>query len=164
MVKVKLNVPLIKQMPELPTGCEITAVTMMLQYAGAKVNKINLAQEMPRDKTDANKGFVGDPFSEEGNTIYPPALMNLVTKYAGNAVDLTNRSIDELKSYFEKNHHPIVAWVGDFDGFHIHALVLTGFTENVVYYNDCWTGEKTKMPIKEFLSIWLIMGNRAISY
>ena len=36
---VKLNVPIINQLPELPTGCEITAVTMALQCKGIRGNK-----------------------------------------------------------------------------------------------------------------------------
>src|SRR5699024_7446986 len=43
-----LNVPVIKQLPSLPTGCEITSITMMLRYKGAKVNEVNLAKEMPK--------------------------------------------------------------------------------------------------------------------
>src|SRR5690606_26676624 len=39
---ITLNVPIISQLPELPTGCEITAVTMMLQYLGLDVDKITL--------------------------------------------------------------------------------------------------------------------------
>lgn len=63
----------IGQNPELPTGCEITAVTMMLRYAGKDVNKIQLAREMPRSN-DGNKGFVGDPFSVTGWWISPLGL------------------------------------------------------------------------------------------
>ena len=63
MQPTQLAVNLIKQMPELPTGCEITAVTMMLQYAGQPVDKVTLAHEMPYDASDWNKGFVGDPFT-----------------------------------------------------------------------------------------------------
>ncbi|WP_245823049.1 C39 family peptidase [Lactobacillus terrae] len=33
------GVPLINQNPELPNGCEITAITMMLNYAGVNVDK-----------------------------------------------------------------------------------------------------------------------------
>ncbi|WP_252899057.1 C39 family peptidase [Secundilactobacillus odoratitofui] len=70
---MQLNVPLIAQRPELPTGCEITAVTMMLKYIGADVTKVQLAKEMPYDASDCDKGFVGDPFTDNGNSIYPPA-------------------------------------------------------------------------------------------
>lgn len=54
------GVPLISQRPELPNGCEITAVTMMLQYAGAKVDKMQLAREMPRS-SNPEYGYIGQP-------------------------------------------------------------------------------------------------------
>ncbi|GBG94717.1 hypothetical protein LFYK43_11760 [Ligilactobacillus salitolerans] len=145
----KLNVELIRQMPELPTGCEITAITMMLRYAGSLVKKTDLAREMPYDDHDCNKGFVGDPFTEHGNSIYPPALMPLVTKYAGNAINLSGQSIQELKNHLANTGHPIVIWVGQFDGFHTHALTMTGFDTDRIFYNDCWTGEQTQLPTKE---------------
>lgn len=37
--------PEIMQMPELPTGCEITALTMVLNYYGFDVDKVTLATE-----------------------------------------------------------------------------------------------------------------------
>ncbi len=150
MQSVKLNVPLIKQMPELQTGCEITAITMMLRFAGANVDKISLAHEMPYDSSDCNKGFVGNPFTEHGDSIYPPALIELVSKYAGSAIDLSGRPIAKLEQYLFDKNHPIVVWVGHFDGFHTHALLMTGFDGEQIYYNDCWTGEQTKLPVKVF--------------
>ncbi len=36
---------IIRQMPELPTGCEITALTMMLNYYGYSVDKMTMASE-----------------------------------------------------------------------------------------------------------------------
>lgn len=71
--------PLIAQRPELPNGCEITAVTMMLQYAGANVDKMQMAREMPRS-SDPNYGYIGQPWDGTGITIFPPALMSLVEK------------------------------------------------------------------------------------
>lgn len=37
--------PILWQMPELPTGCEITALTMTLQYYGFDVDKVTMAEE-----------------------------------------------------------------------------------------------------------------------
>ncbi|GAD17573.1 C39 family peptidase [Lentilactobacillus otakiensis] len=164
MHPIRLSVNLIEQRPELPTGCEITAVTMMLQYAGNHVNKVALAHEMPYNPTDWNKGFVGDPFTENGDSIYPPALLELVTQYAGNAVDFSGYSIGQLEQYLSDTGHPIVVWVGKFDGFSTHALVMTGFDDQVIYYNDCWTGEQTSMPIAEFEQIRSNKMKLALSY
>lgn len=164
MRPIKLSVNLIKQMPELPTGCEITAITMMLQYAGQPVDKVTLAHEMPYDASDWNKGFVGDPFTENGDSIYPPALVGLVTKYAGHAVDLSGKSITQLKQFLAEKQHPIVVWVGQFDGFATHALVMTGFDDQQIYYNDCWTGERTFMPTEDFEQIRSKKMKLAISY
>ena len=39
------NFEIIGQLPELPTGCEITALTMVLNYYGLNPNKLELATE-----------------------------------------------------------------------------------------------------------------------
>lgn len=74
------NFPIIGQMPELPTGCEITALTMALQYYGYDADKVTMASEyLPTAGTgnyygddgrlygnDLNQYFIGDPFTEGG--------------------------------------------------------------------------------------------------
>ncbi|MCV5434324.1 C39 family peptidase, partial [Escherichia coli] len=42
------NVPFIKQLPELPRGCEVTSLAMLLQYKGVQVDKMQLASEIHR--------------------------------------------------------------------------------------------------------------------
>lgn len=158
-----LNVPLIPQRPELPTGCEITAVTMMLQYAGADVSKVQLAHEMPYAKEDCNLGFVGDPFTDNGNSIYPPALLALVTKYAGHATNLTGANLAELHQQLDANK-PVVIWVGEFDGFHTHALVLVGYDAATVTVNDCWTNTVTTLDNAQFAKIRANKADMALGF
>jgi len=155
------DVPLIAQRPELPNGCEITAVTMMLQYAGAKVDKMQMAREMPRS-SDPNYGYIGQPWDSTGITIFPPALMNLVEKYTGSAKNLTGQNFDAIK-YQINLGHPVVTW-NTLYGFPYHALTVTGYDKNYVYYNDCWTNQTLQMGINQFINNWNTQKRRAISY
>ncbi|WP_054645575.1 C39 family peptidase [Secundilactobacillus oryzae] len=158
-MKLILDTPLIAQRPELPTGCEITAVTMMLAGAGFTVDKVDLAHRMPYDSDDCNKGFVGDPFTDGGNSIFPKPLLPLVTEIAGNALDLTGSNIDQLTAHIAETQHAVVTWVGEFDGFHTHALTVTGFDDDqqVIYFNDCWTEKRDTLSYFEFEQIWRAM-------
>lgn len=161
---MKLNVPLISQRPELPTGCEITAVTMMLQYKGCDVDKITLANAMPRHEENPELGYVGDPFTEDGWTIYPAALVELVKQQAGSVRNVTGASNEEIEKILD-NNCPIVVWVSPIHGFTVHALVITGYDLENYYINDCWTGEKDiKVSKAEFTRLWENQERRAISY
>lgn len=155
------GVPLIAQRPELPNGCEITAVTMMLQYAGAKVDKMEMAREMPRS-SNPNNGYIGQPWDSTGITIFPPALMNLVEQYTGTAKNLTGQNFDAIK-YQINIGHPVVTW-NTLYGFPYHALTVTGYDKNYVYYNDCWTDQTLQMGINQFINNWNTQNRRAISY
>ncbi|TPR17665.1 hypothetical protein DY138_07045 [Apilactobacillus timberlakei] len=158
------NVPLIRQRPQLPTGCEITAVTMMINYAtGKHYKKTFFANKMPRS-SNPNKGFVGSPYSKSGWYIYPPALMKLVHKYLNSSVNLTGKSTKYLKIYLKKYSHPIVIWIANVDGFPNHAVTVTGFNKNQLYYNDPWLGKRTNMNIKQINIHRSHDHNRAISY
>ncbi|MBD8071160.1 C39 family peptidase [Bacillus sp. PS06] len=164
VIGVDLNVPIISQLPELPTGCEITAVTMMLQYAGANVNKVALAKAMPRHSWNPNAGYVGDPFTRNGWTIYPSALVSLVRKHVGSATDLTGKSIAGLETQL-KNNKPVVVLVSPMHGFTVHAVTLTGFDQSNIYFNDPWTGKKNvKISKNEFNKIWNNQNKRALTY
>ena len=157
------NVPLISQLPELPNGCEITAVTMMLQYSGAHVTKMQMAHSMPFS-SNPNYGYIGRPWDSSGITIFPPALMNLVEKNSGThtAKNLTGQGFDAIK-YQLNQGHPVVTW-HTMHGFPYHALTVTGYDQYNVYYNDCWTNKRTSMTINKFLSNWATQKQRAISY
>ncbi|HLQ40356.1 MAG TPA: C39 family peptidase [Tetragenococcus sp.] len=161
---VKIAVALIRQMPEMPTGCEIAALTMILQTAGSSIDKITLAHELPYHDSDPNQGFVGDPFSQTGYSIYPPALTATIEKYIGNSIILSGETIDVLKKHLQQQKHPILVWLGPIYGFTIHALVLTGYDEAGFIINDCWLGKEITMDYSEFAKLWENKGKLAISY
>lgn len=158
----RLYAPLIGQRPELPTGCEITATAMMLQFGGAKVDKMSLAKEMPRS-SDPNKGFVGSPYSSSGWYVYPGGLMGVVKKHMGTAKNMTGASLTSIKSQVRRNHL-VVVWVANWDGFSNHALTVTGYSKSRIYYNDPWTKKRTSMSNTTMTSHRKGDAYRALSY
>ena len=152
----------IGQNPELPTGCEITAVTMMLRYAGKDVNKIQLAREMPRSN-DGNKGFVGDPFSVTGWWIFPTGVAPVVNHHLGHSEVMTGASLAAIKTKLILGHL-VVAWMANVNGFVNHAIALTGYQNDRLYFNNPWTARKESMSVAEFYQHWNQDAQRALSY
>lgn len=148
-----MNVPYISQLPQMPTGCEIVAATMMLQYAGVKITPSQLYNKMPHHPSDPNKGYVGNPYTQSGWTIFPPALTQTVRSLVGSAVDLTGCSYDRVIKQLN-DFKPVVAWVV-MHNIPNHAITLTGYKNNIIYYNDPITNQKNaQMTRNQFLRIW----------
>lgn len=161
---IKNNAKVICQRPQMPTGCEITAVTMMINFAGKKVSKYQAARIMPRS-SNPNKGFIGSPYRRFpfGYWVAPGGVKPVVKHYLHHAQIMTRCSLTAIKNKLLQSHL-VVVWVGWFDGFSNHALTLTGFHGNILYYNDPWTGTKRAMTIDTFKRHWALDGHRAISY
>lgn len=161
---IKNNAKVICQRPQMPTGCEITAVTMMLNFAGKKVSKYQAAKIMPRS-SNPNKGFVGSPYKKFplGFWVAPGGVKPVVQHYLGKPQIMTKCSINAIKQKLLRSHL-VVVWVGMFDGISNHAITLTGYHGNTLYYNDPWTGTKRKISVAKFKIHWALDGHRAISY
>lgn len=112
--KKVLDVKLIKQLPELPRGCEVTSLAMMLSHANKNVSKMTLAKQIKRDKTPYKKvngkvyfgnpyeGFVGDMYSyyTPGYGVYHGPIAELAEKYLpGRVEDLTGSSFQTTLDY-----------------------------------------------------------------
>lgn len=123
-VSALLDAPAIKQYPELPSGCEVTSLAMLLQYAGVKKSKMELAYEMPKDPTpirydnngqivswgDPNVGFVGDVTGKSrGFGIYHAGLLPLLKAYVPAALDLTGKPFDLLAKQVAAGY-PVIVW------------------------------------------------------
>ena len=162
IVAVYNDAEVISQLPELPTGCEITAVTMMLRYAGYDVNKVQLANIMPRSN-NGDYGFVGNPFSPSGWWIFPTGIAPVVNRFVGHHEIMTGASMQRIQDKL-KQGHLVVAWVANVNGFVNHALALTGYDASRLFYNNPWTGRKESMTYGEFYQHWNADKQRAISY
>ena len=120
---------IIRQMPELPTGCEITALTMMLNYYGYSVDKMTMASEylpvIPAEFYEGADGrvygpdmdnfFVGDP-SASGYICGTGAIRSAADAYledrdsALRAKDLTGPRLPELYALV-RDGPPVQVWV-----------------------------------------------------
>ncbi|PLR90802.1 SH3 domain-containing protein [Bacillus sp. T33-2] len=167
-----LNVPLIAQRPELPSGCEATALAMALNYHGVNVSKTTLANQMPYDPTpltrnsngsirtwgDPDVGFVGTPFGN-GYTINPGPLKQVLDRYRPGGVNLHGADFSAVEQYVLQGK-PVLAW---FTISHempsartwttpagktinaarpLHCIVVTGVDANYVYFNDSESVQK----------------------
>jgi uncharacterized protein YvpB len=119
LAKKILYAPLVKQMPELPRGCEVTSLTMLLNYTGIKVNKMTLAKQVKKDPTplkyikgkkyfgNPNYGFVGNmyTFSKPGFGVFNKPIEALAKQYKSNRiVNLTGQSFDAVLNYVGTGH------------------------------------------------------------
>lgn len=121
--EVKLDIKVVNQYPELPRGCEVTSLSMLLSSQNINVDKMTLAKEVVKnnekhEKIDVNiimgnpnKGFVGNMYrlGEYGYGVYHKPIYELFKKYSGdNAVDISGLEFDDFY-YFIDSGSPV--WV-----------------------------------------------------
>ena len=72
----------IQQNPELPTGCEVTSLAMVLNHLGYKIDKCILADDFLNKgeigSTDFSEAFVGNPRDDEGYGCYANVIQNVL--------------------------------------------------------------------------------------
>ncbi|MCR8642725.1 C39 family peptidase [Paenibacillus sp. N1-5-1-14] len=188
----RLDVPLIHQMPELPRGCEVTSLAMLLQYAGVDVGKMELARNIPKlpfkDASglhgNMNKGFVGDMYSFDnpGMGVYADAVFKLGSKYLPTQlVNLTGGSMDDIYAAIDKGspvwvitnaahaklpQDSFLTWHTDEGSMKVtyreHSVVVNGYDNNFVYINDPLDRVR-KVRKQDFEQAWIQMGRQAIS-
>lgn len=161
----RLDVPYISQLPDMPFGCEVVSVTMMLNFAGVDVNKEELAARLPYSYSgDPNEGFTGslyDAYAFGGaGIIWPPALLSLVREYREGVVDLTGESWETVRGYIDQRR-PVCVWFTS-EGLD-HTVLLTGYSDTTVWINDPLADKDVTLDIDTFLRFWEGNGYRALS-
>ena len=120
---ILLEAPIISQLPELQRGCEVTTLAMMLNYAGVKVDKLQLAKELDKDVTPLTwkngqkyygnpyRGFVGDMYtlSKPGFGVYHEPIAKLANNYLpGQIINLTGGDFSQIMDHLNKD---VPVWV-----------------------------------------------------
>lgn len=119
-----LDVPVLCQYPELPTGCESTSAAMILQYYGVHVSPEIFASEWLeceklrkfRDGKihgpDPAKAFAGTPFSTHAYGCYAEVIADAVNKNCRYCMAVVHKekSLDKLCENFVSRGIPVMIW------------------------------------------------------
>ena len=120
-----LPVQNIQQLPELPSGCEITSAAIALQYLGFDVGKTDLLSYFTiggAPRTVEGRTFGPDPWScfagnpkSGGYGCFAPVVADAVNRYleeAGSsrrAVNVSGTRVSELTEYIDEDL-PVIVW------------------------------------------------------
>ena len=121
------SVPLIYQKPELPNGCEITSLAMLLAWAGYPIDKVELSDNyLPKQNfsivdgvrygPDPDQAFAGDPASSKGWYCFEGPILEAANAYLSDqnttqqAAPLSGATREELENYINDGI-PLAVWV-----------------------------------------------------
>nr|WP_106779014.1 C39 family peptidase [Lysinibacillus timonensis] len=123
-----LAVPIVKQNPELPNGCEITALTAILNYFGIDVDKMELTKNYLPTAPITNKGgqlygpnpnkaYAGDPTQKDGGYyVFAEPIVDVANQvlFEKNshykALNLSDVSREEILAYVNSGV-PVITWI-----------------------------------------------------
>lgn len=163
------------QMPELPTGCEATALGTLLRMNGVNVTKFDVADAMPKsDGSDFVYSFWGNPYSAtDGWACMAPCSVITANKFLKNsnkvAVEYTGTELTDLK-------FPSAVWVTMYlndplpsnyesNGYRLfrnpHCVVVTRIELDSVYVIDPLVGE-VAYPLERFNNVYKELGCQAV--
>ncbi|MDE5584344.1 MAG: C39 family peptidase [Ruminococcus sp.] len=181
----------VMQNPELPTGCEITALTQTLNFLGFDIDKVTMCDKyMSTDyegKYTMNQCYIGDPKSVTGFGCSAPVICKSAKRYFRveksecYAENLTGTDFQELFYQIDQGR-PVIVWAtmylmdtkpeyvytaknGEEMWFctYQHCLTLYGYDlkQRIVYLADPLVGNTT-YPLDRFEDIYDILGKQAV--
>lgn len=135
-----IEVDPILQLPELPTGCEVTTLAMLLGAVGFQVDKVQLVEGYLTCKSEGEatfqQAFIGSPYDSAGYGCYAPVIVDTARKYlaaqnSGRIVkDLTGAKFEDLLREVASNH-PVAVWasIDLMDIQEIYAYTIYNYVE-----------------------------------
>ncbi len=118
----------ILQDPELPTGCEVVALTMLLNHLGYSVDKLTLSDKyLPKMDfykkdgklygADYKTTFAGNPRNKNSYGCLAPCIVTTANKYLKEqksklaAYDISGADFDTLLEEYTAKDKPILVWI-----------------------------------------------------
>lgn len=180
----------LNQLPELPTGCEVTSLTMVLNHLGYSCTKLELADNYLAKgvlgQTDPRRAFIGDPASEtDSRGCYAPVVADTANKYltaqgaARRAEDISGNELETLFRYIQKGT-PVIVWgtmdcapvqptdVWEIDGQTIqwlrpeHCMVLVGYDDTQIFEADPYYATVKPYDIETFRTAYNGLHRQAV--
>ena len=146
----------IQQLPELPAGCEVTSLAIVLNYLDYSVSKTRLADNYLPCSDDFYMGsdgelygpnqndvFVGDPHSNQYGC-YAPVIVRTANSYLEEcgseytASDISGENPEELYRYV-LDGIPVIVW----------ATIRMQEIPSYIEWFDFKTGEKLRVPNRQ---------------
>lgn len=187
----KLDVPLENQMPDLPNGCEVTSLSMLMNYYDIKVNKNELAENIQhvdfftdggKYRGNPNQGFVGHmSIANAGWCVYNGPLYNVAHKYTTHIENITGSDFLSLLKLVSIGHPVLIITTTTFNRVNdmqtwdtntgkvnvtpsSHACVITGYSKpkKVVYVNNPYGYKNQPVNWKNLQASYNQQGRQAL--
>ena len=187
-----INVEAVLQNPELPTGCEITSLTTVLNYWGYDVDKCDLADNYLHKESGGGEytmyeAFLGTPYDPNAFGCYAPVIKDAAEKYMVRqpekmqAADISGNSIEKVYACVAQGY-PVVIWSTmnlhepswttywtnedgtkfEFPSYE-HCMVINGYNKNDNTVEVCDPMEgNTTYEMDRFEEIYKEMGSQAV--
>lgn len=185
-----LNVKASYQYPNMPNGCEVTALEMLMNYEGFDVSNETLEAYLAKSSYsngDPNKAYIGSPYSKGGFYCYPGPLASCANAYfsaqgvSRQAKDITGTNPFGILNYVIFKKKPVAVWYtlddqapaysertyrnssGQEENFYknLHCVVVNGVDKGKVSIVDPIKGYR-RVSFLEFANLYMRMGQRAL--
>ncbi len=187
--KKRISFSAVSQYPELPTGCEVTSLAMVLHYREINIDKCEIADKY-LDKGEAGAvsyfdAFEGDPRDDDSLGCYAPVIVKAANRILEEkdsslkAEDISGKKLDSLFEYID-NDIPVIVWgtqncrngyISDrweADGQEYtwispeHCMVLVGYSDSSVWVADPLHGDVREFEINIFEPCYNLLHKQAV--
>lgn len=185
-----MNVPLERQLPDLPNGCEVTSLSMLLNYYDINVSKLELSSNIKHVcsfigndyRGNPHVGFVGYMSIENaGWCVYNEPLYDVAKKYTKRIRNYTGNDFVRVLKLVSKGHPVMIITTLKYDRVNdmrtwqtkqgkvnvtpsSHACVVTGYNKKkgIVYVNDPYGIKDKKVSLKKIEASYNQQGKQAL--
>lgn len=185
-----LDVKASYQYPNMPNGCEVTSLEMLMRYEGFDVSNESLESYLAKSgyrDGDPDKAYIGSPYSKDGFYCYAGPLASCANSYfrdlgvSRSAKDISGANPFAILNYVIFNKKPVAVWYTlddkeptysdrsyrDASGqdiklySNLHCVVVNGIGKGMVSLVDPIKGYR-KVNFLEFARLYMQMGKRAL--